>query len=88
MVSVAGTADGDTAIYVNPALGASNKYFYKTGEAPLAYPAYGETITQTSWDGTSEISDLTGGQQIMVIEADSAGKALKAGVAAITVKTA
>ena len=88
VVSVAGTADGDTAIYVNPALGASNKYFYKTGEAPLAYPAYGETITQTSWDGTSEISGLTGGQQIMVIEADSAGKALKAGVATITVKTA
>ena len=88
VVSVAGTADGDTAVYVNPALGASNKYFYKTGEAPLAYPAYGETITQTGWDGTSEISGLTGGQQIMVIEADSAGKALKAGVATITVKTA
>lgn len=88
VVSVAGTADGDTAVYVNPALGASNKYFYKTGEAPLAYPAYGEVITQTSWDGASEISGLTSGQQIMVIETDSAGKALKAGVATITVKTA
>lgn len=85
VVSVAGTSPGNTSVYVNPVLGASNKYFYKTGTAPIPYPAYNEVISQTSWDGTSDISGLTGGQQIMVIETDSNGKALKAGVATITV---
>lgn len=85
VVSVAGTSPGNTSVYVNPVLGAGNKYFYKTGTAPIPYPAYNEVISQTSWDGTSDISGLTGGQQIMVIETDSNGKALKAGVATITV---
>ncbi|MFR5439947.1 MAG: hypothetical protein ACLTJN_07165 [Monoglobus pectinilyticus] len=80
VVSVEGKASGKTAIYVNPVLGASNKYFYKTGLAPLAYPAYGETISATAWDGSAEIS-ADAGQQVMIIETDSANKALKAGVA-------
>ena len=85
VVSVEGATAGNTAIYVNPVKGASNKYFYKTGEAPLNYPAYGEVISSTSWDGSSEIT-VTSGQQIMIIETDSAGKALKAGTATITAK--
>ena len=85
VVSVAGASAGQTNVYVNPAKEGSNKYYYKTGVAPLAYPAYGETISQTEWDGEAAISGLTGGQQIMVIETDSTGKALKAGVATITV---
>lgn len=85
VVSVAGASPGSTSIYVNPVLGSGNKYFYKTGAAPIPYPAYNEVISQTSWDGTTDISGLTGGQQIMIIETDSTGKALKAGVATITV---
>ena len=85
VVSVAGTSASETNVYVNPVKGGSNLYFYRTGAAPLAYPNYGEVITQTSWDGSSAISGLTEGQQIMVIETDSTGKALKAGVAEITV---
>lgn len=85
VVSVAGTDTGETAVYVNPAKGSGNQYFYKTGEAPLPYPAFGEVISQTSWDGASEIA-ATAGQQIMIIEADSSGKAQKAGVATVTVK--
>lgn len=85
VVSVAGETSGDTSIYVNPVLEASDKYFYKTGSAPLAYPSYGEIISTTAWDGSSEISGLTAGNQIMVIETDSNGKALKAGIATITV---
>ena len=85
VVSVAGATAGKTAVYVNPAKGSGNSYFYKTGEAPLAYPAYGETVSQTAWDGAKEITATTG-QQIMIIEADSAGKALKAGVATVTSK--
>lgn len=85
VVSVEGESSGQTNVYVNPTKDADNKYFYKTGAAPLAYPAYGETITQTSWDGSAAITATTG-NQIMVIETDADGKALKAGVATVTAK--
>ena len=85
VVSVEGTSSGQTMAYVNPAKSSSNKYFYKTGSAPLTYPAYGEVVTQTSWDGKAGIA-ATSGQQIMIIETDAAGKALKAGVATVTAK--
>ena len=84
---MAGSTAGGTNVYVNPTLGASNKYYYRTGAVPLAYPSYGETISETEWDGTSELAGLTAGNQIMIIETDSSGKALKAGVAEITTKT-
>ena len=85
VVSVAGETVGKTAIYINPSLEDSDKYFYKTGNAPIAYPSYGETIMATIWDGSEEITAV-GGQQIMIIETDSENKALKAGTATITVK--
>ena len=85
VVSVEGEAPGNTAVYVNPVKSAGNKYFYKAGTAPLDYPAYGEVISQTSWDGAAEIT-ATAGQQIMIIETDADGKALKAGVATVTAK--
>lgn len=87
VVSVPGDTVGGTNIYANPTLESGNKYFYKTGVAPLAYPAYGETISQTAWNGTDEITGLTTGNQIMIIEASSEGKALKAGIAQIYTKT-
>lgn len=85
VVSVAGESSGDTAVYVNPVKTGMNLYFYKTGEAPLTYPAYGEVISQTAWDGTADIASVSG-QQIMIIETDADGKALKAGVATVTAK--
>lgn len=81
MVSVAGGA-GQTNVYVNPVKSGSNKYFYKTGAAPPAYPAYGEVISSTAWDGAEAITATTG-QQVMIIETDADGKALKAGVATV-----
>lgn len=85
VVSVEGTSAGQTMAYVNPVKTGSNKYFYKVGEAPLVYPSYGQVISETEWNGMDAISGTTG-QQIMVIETDSAGKALKAGVATISAK--
>lgn len=85
VVSVEGTTSGQTMIYVNPVKSSSNKYFFKTGNAPLVYPSYGEVVTQTSWDGKTGIA-ATSGQQIMIIETDAEGKALKAGVATVTAK--
>lgn len=87
VVSVAGDSTGGTNVYVNPALTGGNKYFYKAGEAPLDYPGYKDVIESTSWNGTDEITGLTSGNQIMIIETDSSGHALKAGVATITTKT-
>lgn len=87
VVSVAGATAGGTNIYVNPPLESVNKYYYKTGAAPLAYPAYGEVISATEWNGTDELTGLTAGNQIMIIETDNAGRALKAGVAEIITKT-
>ena len=72
-------------VYVNPVKSGSNKYFYKIGEGPLPYPAYNEKISDTTWDGSAAITATTG-QQIMIIETDSSGKALKAGIAAVTAK--
>ena len=40
-------------------------------------------ISQTTWDGEAAITATTG-SQIMIIETDSEGKALKAGVATVT----
>lgn len=85
VVSVEGTSTGQTNLYVNPVKSGTNKYFYKTGAAPLTYPGYGEVIYQTSWDGSTAITATTG-NQIMVIETDKDGKALKAGVATVTAK--
>lgn len=83
VVSVKGSGSGETSIYVNPMLAPANKYFYRLGEAPLAYPSYGETIKNTEWDGSAAIT-AESGQQIMIIETDKDGKALKAGVALVT----
>ena len=85
VVSVEGSTNGQTNVYVNPVKSGSNKYYYKTGVAPLAYPAYNEVVSSTSWDGSTGIAATTG-QQIMIIETDSSNKALKAGVATVTAK--
>ena len=85
VVSVEGSGSGQTSIYVNPVKSGGNKYFYKIGEGPLPYPAYNEKISDTTWDGSAAITATTG-QQIMIIETDSSGKALKAGIAAVTAK--
>ena len=87
VVSVAGAANGQTQIYANPTLAASNKYYYKIGSAPLAYPAYMQDVTSdyTTWDGSAAITATTG-NEIMLVETDVTGHALKAGTAVITAK--
>lgn len=85
VVSVAGGTTGQTSVYVNPQKTGGNKYFYKTGGGSLEYPAYNEVITGTAWDGTQAITATTG-NQIMIIECNAQGKALKAGIATVTAK--
>lgn len=84
VVSVAGSTDGDTAIYVNPAIGDGNSYKYKTA-ASVTLPALG-TVPGSgwgSWDGEAEITATTG-NMIGIVEVDSDGKAVKGGLAVVT----
>lgn len=89
VVSVAGTSTGQTMVYANPVKEGSNKYFYKMGNAPLAYPSYMEDISSagfTSWTGSTAISSATSGNEIMIVETDESNHALKAGTAVVTAK--
>lgn len=83
VVSVAGTEPGETAIYVNPAKTGSNTYKYVTGAAPLEWPTYGAPAPGTAWNGTDDIAATTG-NEIMIIECDESGNAVKAGTATVT----
>ena len=86
VVSVPGATIGNTAVYVNPTMDAGDKYVYKTGAAPLAYPGYLEDVSGwTTWDGSAEIT-ATNGNEVMIVEANASSQALKAGVAVVTAK--
>ena len=87
VVSVEGESAGQTMIYANPTLTASNKYYYKIGEAPIPYPSYKEDVTAsyTVWNGSTAITATTG-NEILLVETDSSGHALKAGKATVTSK--
>ena len=82
------TIAGNT-IVVGAKADSGNQLFYKVGDA-LTMPKYHDPITAGSdgwkaWDGTAEI-EAEDNEVIIVVEADSAGKALKAGKAVIKVK--
>lgn len=84
VVSVAGSAGGDTAIYVNPALTNGNTYVYKTAPS-VTMPDYGDTLTTgwTAWNGTADITATTG-NEIVIAEIDGSNLAEKAGKATVT----
>lgn len=86
--SVAGTAVGTTAVTVSPEKGEGHSYKYKTG-ATVTMPSADQVCAQgyTVWDGTSDISGVTAGNKIVVVEVDAENKAKKAGQATIVVKT-
>ena len=83
--SAAGTAVGDTAITVSPALTSGNSYKYKVA-TDVTFPTYGQNLRSwTTWDGTSDISAATG-KEICVAEVDGDYKAVKAGITTVTAK--
>lgn len=85
--SVAGTANGDTKITVNPAKeNAGNVYKYKVATDAVTV-GYGQNLRNwTSWDGKADIKATTG-QKITVVECDGTYKALNAGSASVTAKS-
>ena len=83
VVSVAGTAAGDTAIYVNPALTGGNNYRYQVA-ASVVLPAINQDVSSlTAWNGTDDITAATG-QEILIVEATAGNLAVKAGIATVT----
>lgn len=85
--SVAGTANGDTKITVNPAKeNVNNVYKYKVGASETAV-TYGQNLRNwTTWDGKADVKATTG-QKITVVECDGTYKALNAGSASVTAKS-
>jgi len=87
VTSAAGTATGDTKLTVSPALTYGNTYKYKIA-SDIAVPKYGEKLgsTWTIWDGSADITAATG--SYLVLAECKSGKAVKAGITAVTAKAA
>ena len=86
VTSVAGTASGDTAITVAPALLAGCSYKYKVAANPTM-PKFDQICTTgyTAWDGVSDITAATG-LKIVIVEVDDDNEARGAGIATVTAK--
>lgn len=85
VTSIAGTNSGDTKITVSPALTSGNSYKYKVADN-ATLPALGQSVKNWStWNGTADITAATG-KEIVVVECDSAYRAVKGGVATVTAK--
>ncbi len=85
VVSVAGSESGETAIYVNPAVESGHSYKYKTA-ASVDLPAFDAVLTTgwTAWDGSAEITAVTGDQIVIAEIETSSNKAKKGGIAEVT----
>lgn len=85
--SAAGTATGDTKLTVTPAKASGNSYKYKVADAETDVK-YGQNVKQwTAWNGTADITAATG-KKITVVECDAEFRAVKAGSATVTAKSA
>lgn len=87
VTSAAGTATGDTKVTISPAKSEGNSYKYKVADAETAVK-YGQSVKNwTAWDGSKDITAETG-KKITVVECDAEFRAVKAGSAEITAKSA
>lgn len=85
--SVAGTATGDTKVTISPEKTEGNLYKYKVAEAAVEVK-YGQSVKNwTAWDGSKDITAETG-KKITVVECDAEFRAVKAGSAEVTAKSA
>lgn len=84
--SAAGSESGETKITVAPAITYGNHYVYKTDTEVTLPSSYGEDVSEgwTAWNGMDDIA-ATSGNEIGIVEADAAGKAVAAGKTTVTV---
>ena len=87
VTSAAGTAIGDTKVTISSTKGEGNSYKYKVADAAVEVK-YGQSVKNwTAWDGSKDITAATG-KQITVVECDAEFRAIKAGSAEVTAKSA
>ena len=85
--SVEGTATGDTKVTISPEKAADNLYKYKVADTETTV-TYGQNVKNwTAWDGSKDITAETG-KKITVVECDAEFRAVKAGSATVTAKSA
>ena len=87
VASVAGSAQGTTAITVTETKGSGNIYKYKLGSAPESVTVEQDLTSWATWNGTDDIV-VTAETVITVAECTSANLAVKDGSVAITVNAA
>lgn len=88
VTSIAGSLSGNTKITVDKALASGNSYMYKTATT-VTMPQYNDlcdaSAGYTAWNDTDDITAKTG-DEIEIIEVDSAFKAVKAGETTVNAK--
>ena len=85
--SVDGTATGDTKVTISPEKTEGNLYKYKVADTDITV-TYGQNVKNwTAWDGSKDITAETG-KKITVVECDAEFRAVKAGSATVTAKSA
>lgn len=85
--SVEGTATGDTKVTISPEKTEGNLYKYKVADTDTTV-TYGQNVKNwTAWDGSKDITAETG-KKITVVECDAEFRAVKAGSATVTAKSA
>lgn len=85
--SVEGTATGDTKVTISPEKTEGNSYKYKVADTDTTV-TYGQNVKNwTAWDGSKDITAETG-KKITVVECDAEFRAVKAGSATVTAKSA
>lgn len=87
VICAEGTESGKTAVAVDPTKESGNIYRIKTA-ADVTAPVYDADCSGSGyqdWDGSAEIAATTG-DKLLVVECTAAGKARKAGTAAVTAK--
>lgn len=83
LASAAGSTSGKTAITVTETKGTGNIYKYYVGDTATDV-VYGQDVSGgTTWDGSADITAATN-KILTLVEATSAGKALKVGTVKVT----
>lgn len=83
VTSVAGSTSGTTKITIAEPLTSGNVYMYKTASTVTAPALNDDCTSYTVWNGTSDITAVTG-NKICIVEVDASYKAKKAGIATVT----
>lgn len=85
--SVNGTATGNTKVTISPEKTEGNLYKYRVADTDITV-TYGQNVKGwTAWDGSKDIT-AEAGKKITVVECDAEFRAVKAGSATVTAKSA